>query len=246
MSFAEDDLSQDDFLGGRVRLIQPRRGYRAATDPVFLAAAVAARPGQIVLDIGCGAGAAAACLAARIPGVVLHGLELQPDYAALARRNLPLMEVWEGDLFAPPPALASISFDWVLTNPPFFNEADAASPDQGRDKARREMAPAQDWVAASLRRVRSGGRIAIVHLVERLPEVIAGLSGAGDIAILPLQPRTARQAKRMIVTARKGARGPLRILPPMILHDGPEHVADGEDFSTAAQKILRNGEPLPT
>ena len=105
MSFADEDLTEDAFLDGRARLLQPRKGYRAATDPVFLAAAVAARPGDWVLDIGCGAGAAAACLAARVPGLKLHGLELQPPYAALARRNLPEATVWEGDLFAPPDEL---------------------------------------------------------------------------------------------------------------------------------------------
>ncbi len=246
MTCADDDLTEDALLGGRVRLMQPRRGYRAATDPVLLAAAVAAQPGQAVLDIGCGAGAVAACLSARVPGLVLHGLEVQADYAALARRNLPQMEVWEGDLISPPAELKGIAFDWVITNPPFFDEADARSPDPGRDTARRETVSAQDWVAASLRRVRSGGRIAIIHLVERLPEVIVGLSGAGDIAILPLQPRAMKPAKRMIVTARKGARGPLRLLPPLILHDGPAHVADGDDFSDAAQAILRDGAALPT
>ncbi|MFV0475862.1 MAG: methyltransferase domain-containing protein, partial [Pikeienuella sp.] len=102
-------LSEDAILGGRVRLLQPRAGYRAATDPVLLAAAAQARPGARVLDAGCGAGAALFCLAARVPGIEAHGLELQPAYAALARRNAALngagAEIWEGDLFAPPAAL---------------------------------------------------------------------------------------------------------------------------------------------
>ncbi|MCZ8088489.1 MAG: methyltransferase, partial [Rhodobacteraceae bacterium] len=85
--FPDDALSDDKFLMGRLRLLQPVKGYRAATDPVLLAAACPARAGETVLDLGCGAGAAGLCLATRVPGVVLAGLEVQPEYADLARRN---------------------------------------------------------------------------------------------------------------------------------------------------------------
>ena len=87
MIFPDDALTDDKFLMGRLRLLQPAQGYRAATDPVLLAAACPASAGQSVLDLGCGAGAAALCLAARVPGLALAGLELQPGYADLARRN---------------------------------------------------------------------------------------------------------------------------------------------------------------
>ena len=79
--------SQDALLGGRVRLYQPTRGYRAAIDPVLLAAAVPATAGSRVLDLGCGVGAAALCLLARVPEARVTGLELQPELAELAERN---------------------------------------------------------------------------------------------------------------------------------------------------------------
>lgn len=237
------DLTEDAFLDGRVRLRQPRKGYRAATDPVLLAAAVAARPGDRVLDVGCGVGAASMCLCARHT-VEAHGLETQAPYAALARINAPDLTVWDGDLFAPPAALSRIGFDWVMSNPPYYEPSGAASPDAGRDLARREATGADAWVAACLRRVRSGGRIAVIHLADRLPDILTGLTGAGDIAVLPLQARAGRPAKRVIVTARKGARGPFRLAPPLIIHDGPSHMADRNDFTGAAQSVLRDGEPL--
>src|SRR5574343_1545621 len=100
--FTEDQLTDDKFLCGRLRLWQPAQGYRAATDPVLLAAACPATAGQSVLDLGCGAGAAALCLAARVPDLALAGLELQPEYADLARRNAArngvAMQVECGDL----------------------------------------------------------------------------------------------------------------------------------------------------
>lgn len=139
--FADSALTEDALLGGLVRLLQPRAGYRAATDPVLLAAASAAKPGARVLDAGCGAGAAMLCLAARVPGLETHGLELQPPYAGLARRNADLngvaAAIWDGDLFGPPAELRRIGFDIVMTNPPYFDAFGAPSPDPGRDAARR-------------------------------------------------------------------------------------------------------------
>ncbi len=114
--------TRDAFLGGRLTIEQPRSGYRAATDPVFLAAAIAAQSGQSALELGCGVGAAALCLMARVPGLAVAGLELQPVYAALARSNaktndLPL-EIIDGDVTDPPRALIDRSFDHVFCNPP--------------------------------------------------------------------------------------------------------------------------------
>ncbi|MGB0412493.1 MAG: tRNA1(Val) (adenine(37)-N6)-methyltransferase [Pikeienuella sp.] len=242
-TWAEDDLTEDALLDGRVLLHQPRKGYRAATDPVLLAAAVSARPGDKVLDVGCGAGAASMCLTVRV-SVEAHGLEAQAPYAALARRNAPNLTVWTGDLFAPPADLRNTGFDWVISNPPFFDTTDPASPDLRRDMARREAQGADAWAAACLRRVRSGGRIAIIHLAERLPDILAGLDGAGDVAVLPLQARIGRPAKRVIVTARKGAKGPFRLAPPLILHEGLSHMADRDDFTDAAKAVLRDAAPL--
>ena len=131
MTFAPDDLSQDAFLGGRLHLWQPKKGYRAATDPVLLAAACPAEPGQSVLDLGCGAGAAILCLGLRVPGLSLCGLELQPAYADLARRNATenalAVQIETGDLTAMPAALKR-GFDHVIVNPPYYPRTGSPSP----------------------------------------------------------------------------------------------------------------------
>ncbi len=107
--FGDSDLTRDAFLGGLVQAWQPRLGYRAATDPVFLAASVPARAGERVLELGCGVGVAALCLQARVPGLHLTGVELQAAYADLARRNAQangaVMDVVQADLTGLPPDL---------------------------------------------------------------------------------------------------------------------------------------------
>ena len=248
--FAEAELTRDALLGGRVRLLQPRRGYRAATDPVLLAAVCPARAGERVLDLGCGAGAAALCLAARVPGLELHGLEIQPPYAALARRNAAeagvVLRVHEGDMARPPADLRALSFDHVLTNPPWFPPGAPAPEDAGRSRAHVEAAPVSEWIAAALRRLRPGGRLAAIHRAEALGRILVALDGrAGDMRILPLAAREGRAAGRVIVSARKGARGPLALLAPLVLHAGARHEADREDFSPSARAVLRDAAPLP-
>jgi len=245
-----DDLTEDRILGGRVRLMQPRLGYRAATDPVLLAAAVPARPGETVLDLGCGVGAASLCLAARVPGLEVHGLELQADYAALARANAAAngapLTAHEGDAARPPAALRSISFDHVMLNPPYHaREAAIASPVASRDMANREGdLDVAGWVGAALRRLRPGGWITIIQRAERAPEILAALLGrAGEARLLPLQPRAGRDAKRVLIGARKGARGPFKLRAPLILHEGL-HERDEDDATEAARAILRDAAPL--
>jgi tRNA1Val (adenine37-N6)-methyltransferase len=244
------DHTDDAFLGGALRLWQPARGYRAATDPVFLASACAARAGETVLDLGCGAGAAALCLGQRVPGVALTGLEVQQGYADLARQNAArnnlVLEVIEGDAARMPDEMRARSFDHVITNPPFFEaEAGLKTDDPGRDRAFRESMSLDRWIDAGLRRLRPGGEFLLIHRSERLTDILQALSSrCGAIRILPLTARRGRDAKRVIVLAKKGSRAPLRLLDPFVIHEGPHHESDAPDFTGAAQSVLLEGASL--
>ena len=85
-----ENITENEYLGGRIRIRQPQKGYRAGVDPVLLAASIPARSGQSVLELGLGVGTAALCLSARVAGLSLTGVEIQSDYAALARENASL------------------------------------------------------------------------------------------------------------------------------------------------------------
>ncbi len=239
------DIRKDGFLGGQLLIAQPLRGYRAGADAVMLAAACPAQAGARVLELGCGAGVASLCLGRRVAGLVLTGLELQAVYADLARRNAAVnaipLRVIEGDLTDMPAALRAESFDHVIANPPYF-QGGTESPDRMRGTARRETAPLAEWIGAGLRRLRPGGRITLIQRADRMADLLHALSGrAGTVRILPVAAREGRDAGRVIVTAIKGGKGMLRLLPPFVMHAAAAHDRDREDLTPAAQAVLRHG-----
>lgn len=224
----DDDAPEDALLGGRVRLRQPEMGYRAAIDPVLLAAAVSPALGASVLEIGCGTGAALLCLAVRRPDLRLTGLEKLPQAAALARENLTLNSladraaVLEGCLLTPPAELAARAFDHVMMNPPYL-AADRATPPPDPWKAAANVegdARLVDWIAFARARLRPKGVLTLIHRAERLDEILAALAGGfGGVVTFPLWPRAGEDAKRVIVQATKGVKTPARLAAGLTLHD---------------------------
>ncbi|WP_293575511.1 methyltransferase domain-containing protein [Phaeobacter sp.] len=249
--FRSEDLSQDAFLGGRVQLLQPKQGYRAGVDPVLLAAAVPARSGARVLELGCGGGQGLLCLSARIPGLELTGVELQAEYADLARRNAALntteLRVVEADLTALPADLRQQHFDHVIANPPYYR-AGAHSParDVGRQIALGGDTPLEAWVDVAARRLAHKGYLHMIQRADRLPGMLsATLTRLGSVEVLPLAPRVGRAAELVLMRARKGGRAPFRLHAALCLHEGREHAGDHESYVPAVRAVLRDGAALP-
>ncbi|MEM6307903.1 MAG: methyltransferase domain-containing protein, partial [Pseudomonadota bacterium] len=178
----------DAFLGGQIQVEQPARGYRAGVDPVLLAAACPAKAGQSVLDLGCGVGTAALCLRARI-GANIWGVELNPDYVALAQLNGQRLggqfTVVCADVTARPTPFANISFDHVITNPPYFAGQPLAH-DPGKAQGRGGAIDVGLWIGTAQKRLRPRGMLTLIQRMDRLPDVLRACSGFGDIQILPI------------------------------------------------------------
>ena len=239
--------SEDRLLGGSVRLRQPREGYRAAIDPVFLAASMPARDGDRILELGVGTGAAALCLARRVPGAMVVGLERQRAAAALAEKNVALnamegrVEIVHGDLLNLPSSVRRAHFDHVMANPPYLPPARA---DRRKPGARQASdvegdADLRAWVDCALRRVKPRGTVTFIHRADRLDALLAAFAGrAGGIVVVPLWPKAGVAAKRVIVRARTGIATPLVLTAGLVLHR-----PDGS-FTQAAERVLREGAAL--
>jgi tRNA1(Val) A37 N6-methylase TrmN6 len=244
---AEPEFTEDRLLGGRIRLRQPATGYRVAIDPVFLAASVPAEPHQLVLDVGCGAGAAMLCLAARVPHTRIVGLEMQRDLVRLAGDNAILnamearISVMIGDLLHPPPRLSPGAFDHVMANPPYHETGrttPAATP--GKTGATIEGdADLAAWVRFSLAMVRPKGTVTFIHRADRIDALIGEIAGrAGEVVVYPLWPGEDRPASRILVRARKQIAAPARFARGLVLHRPDGRPTDRSDG------ILREGRAL--
>lgn len=249
--FSDSDLTCNDFLGGRLRLLQPQKGYRAGVDPVLLAASLRAEPGHSVLELGCGAGQALLCLAARIKGLSLTGVEVQGAYADLARRNAALnaqaLEVFEADLAELPADLRQRQFDHVIANPPYYRAgAHSQAEDAGRRVALGEETALEDWIAVAAKRLAPRGYLHMIQRADRLPDMLIACQGRlGAIEVLPLASRQGRAAELVILRARKGGRAAFCLHAPLVLHEGARHERDGESYTSEISAVLRQGAPLP-
>lgn len=212
------------FLGGRLTLAQTA-GYRAAIDPVLLAASVRLSDGAVAAEFGCNAGAAVLSAAILNPAARFIGVEQDAAAAGLADINVrnnslqDRVEIVTGDALAWRP---DHQLDAVFFNPPFFDDpASLRAPSDDKRAAWINEAGLPAWIAAGLKRLREGGRLTLIQRADRLADILAALEGkAGAVSVLPIHPRAGLPAKRVIVSAVKVSRGPLRILPGLVLHDG--------------------------
>jgi tRNA1(Val) A37 N6-methylase TrmN6 len=229
----------ETFLDGRVKVTQPETGFRSGLDAVMLAAAVPALAGQSVLELGAGAGTASLCLAARVPGLVMTGVEKDESLVALAQSNAAAnasnCTFVAADIFALPAELKR-DFDQVFANPPFHGEGQV-SPDERRAAALMDGGKLSDWLKLGLQRTVSGGFFTAILRADRLNEALGALPERG-LCAFPLWPRQGEVPKRVIVQVRKGSNAPFALLPGLILHQ-----PDGS-WTPEADAVLRRGTAL--
>lgn len=240
-------LSSGTLMAGKILYSQFLKGNRTGLEPVLMAAAVPARPGQRVAEIGCGAGAGLLCLTHRIPELSVWGIELDSATLALAEHNLKangrtgvtLLNARFPD--ALPPDFPFGQFDHCFANPPWHDTDSSASPMEQRDLARRAMPDTLEiWIKGATRLLRYKGSLTLALPATQMAAACTFLTRArfGDVTLCPLWPKTGRQARLMLIQARYGVKSPSRILPGLVLHQ-----QEG-GFTPESRTILKEGSPL--
>lgn len=229
-------------LDKKVRLLQPEGGFRTGLDSVMLAAAVPAKAGDTVLDMGCGVGGAAFCLLWRVD-VKLTGVDVNSGYVDLAKHNAQLNNKNADFAVSDIRTYGSSLFDHVMINPPYFEAgAHLPSPDQGRAVAnghQDENLTIKDWIKAAHRLVKSKGSVTIIYPSGGIDKVIQAFGKSfGAIEIIPLWQRQGAEARRVIIRAIKDRQTPARMLSGLILHEMDEQ------YTIAADLVLRDGNKI--
>jgi tRNA1(Val) A37 N6-methylase TrmN6 len=225
------EVTEDAFLGGKLRLWQPKSGHRAGHDAMLLSAATPARSGDRVVELGAGIGAAGLAIARRVPNVKLVLVEIDEKLAELARGNAVsngidaetiVLDVTSASRAFVCAGLAPDSADVVLMNPPFNDFArHRVSPDKTRQIAHVATASTlDDWIGAGRRILKSGGFLVMIWRADGIAEVLAALGrGFGGLAILPIHANVTSPAIRVLLRAVKGGKAPTRLEPALILND---------------------------
>jgi tRNA1(Val) A37 N6-methylase TrmN6 len=256
MGNAENPTTDDAFLagfpGGGLQILQPRHGLRSGLDAIMLAASVEAGNGQHVLDAGAGAGVVGLALVRRCAGVHVTLVEREPELVDLARSNAARNDLGArttivcADLLhslgsLAPHELTPHTFDHVLANPPFYDAAQVRISPHGL-KAGASAFEAGDldrWLRFLAAMAKSDGTLTLIHRASALTEILEAIGNRfAALKVYPLFPRAGAPASRVLVRGVKGSRGPLQILPGLVLHD----TTGG--FTSEADAILRYGAPL--
>lgn len=239
----------DAFHRGGFILVQPKdAGHRAGVDAMLLAASVPGDFSGRLADFGAGAGAAGLAVLSRVAGATATLVEQSPEMARFALRTLehPANAALRGrasilvaDVTLTGSAreaagLAPGSFDFVVMNPPFNQPADRASPDALKRKAHvMEDGLFERWMRSAAAVLGKRGRVAVIARPASLAPLLAAISGRfGEAEIVPIHARDDRPAIRLVLRARRGSRGGLALMPPLMLH-GP----GGHGFSARAEAI---------
>lgn len=177
-----------EFAGRRIAIGPGVFVPRRRTEFLATQASALVQPGAVVVDLCCGAGAIAATIAASVAGVEQYAADLDPIAVAWARRNLPGVQVFVGDLFDALPIAVRGRVDVLVANVPYVpSDAVALMPPEARDHeprfaldggrdgldvARRVAAAATTWLAR-------GGHLLIETSDEQAPIAADVFAGAG-------------------------------------------------------------------
>ena len=211
-------------------VIQREDEFRFSIDAVLLAHFATVKTGALAADLGTGTGAVAHFLLARGCKAVT-GFEIDPRMTCMANRTAALnhiserLQVISGDIRFMRKLSPSGRFDLVTANPPYrMAFSGRVSPKAGIARACHETtAGLGDFIRAAAFILKVRGRLAVIHLPERLPDLCGEMRNAGmePKRMRLVHPMLDRSPKMVLIEAVKGARPGLSVMPPLVIYPEP-------------------------
>jgi tRNA1(Val) A37 N6-methylase TrmN6 len=223
------DLTEDTLFGGRLICRQCRHGYRFSVDAVLVAHFAIPKPGQRVLDLGCGCGVIGLILAHRQPRITVSSLEMQEELAALAEANGKLngfgdrFRVIRGDVRKISGAVAPETYDLVICNPPYRKKGSGRiNRGEQATLARHELSgEINDFVRAAAFSVKNRGKVGFVYPARRSNTLLLALH---EYRLTPKRLQAvysypgAESACLVLVEAVKNGGEQIEILAPFFIY----------------------------
>lgn len=218
----------DDLLAGGLKIIQHKNEFCFSLDAVLLAHFATVRKNSYGLDLGTGTGVIPLLLSPRVRK--MEALEINPVTAEIAVRNMQLnnladkIRVQQGDLCRIEQYYKAGSMDFVVSNPPYrqINQGQLNLLD-GVARARHEItAKLDDVVRAASYVLKYRGRFAMVHLPERLGEIMVAFHKYKIAAkrLRLVQPKRDKLPNIVLIEGVKdGAPGGLKVEPVLVVHE---------------------------
>lgn len=230
----------DNFLGGFIKLKQMKNGLRVTSDAVLLAAEIPDEAEGTLLDVGCAGGIIAISIAKRAAKINAIGIDVQPELIEIACENAQINNVSLKVKFKvadimKKETLKGCQFDFVITNPPFYSEANQ-NKQMEKFIANHENSPQmlENWLNASIKHLKPKGKIITINKTENLPEILTVMSKKiGNIKIKPIYSKQNKNAERIIVSGIMNSKTKLVIEEPIIVHN------QNGSFTEKTEKILR-------
>jgi tRNA1(Val) A37 N6-methylase TrmN6 len=147
----------------------------------------------------------------------------------------------ESDIALPFSRLDLPPFSSAMANPPYFDDENALrGPHPAKRRAWISREGLDRWITYLCDCVEPGGVVTIIHRADRLSDLLRALSRcAGSLQIRPVQSYCDAPAKRVIVRAVRSGRGPLRLLPAIVMH-----ARDGAKHTRQAEAVLRGDDGI--
>ena len=243
-SLIHDDETVESLFGGRLQILQKKKGYRYTIDSVLLAHFVEPKKGERILELGAGSCVISLLLAFQNPGVRVTGLELQTELADMAGRSISMnglegrVNILQGDVRNAAELLEARSQDVVVFNPP-YRKMGSGKLNPGREKAlaRHEIAGSiADFLRAASYALETGGRVCLIYPCSRMVEAIHRMR------VEKMEPKRLRMVHSrpgsrgdfILVEGMKGGGEELSVLSPLFVY------REDERYSEELETLFRN------